>query len=62
MGKLVIGDTAPDFALPNHQGSLIQLSNIYQQQHVLLVFNLGFACSKSASQTTLHHPYGAVAS
>ncbi len=43
MGKLKVGDSAPDFALPNYQGSLIQLSNIYQQQNVLLVFNLGFA-------------------
>jgi len=43
MKKLVIGDSAPDFALPDHQGTIIRLSDIVQQQNVLLVFNLGFA-------------------
>ena len=43
MKKLVIGDSAPDFALPNQQGTIIRLSDIVQQQNVLLVFNLGFA-------------------
>lgn len=43
MGKLKVGDSAPDFALPNHQGTMIRLSDIIQRQNVLLVFNLGFA-------------------
>jgi len=43
MKKLSVGDTAPDFALPNHQGTLIRLSDLIQQKNVMLVFNLGFA-------------------
>jgi hypothetical protein len=43
LGKLSVGDDVPDFALPDHQGTLIQLSDIYEHQNVLLVFNLGFA-------------------
>jgi peroxiredoxin len=40
--KLTLGDQAPDFSLPDHEGRSITLSNLYQDQHVLLVFNIGF--------------------
>ena len=43
MRKLAVGDPAPNFALPNHQGTTISLSDVVQRQNVLLVFNLGFA-------------------
>ena len=42
MNRFALGDTAPDFTLPNHHGVLFKLSGIYRQQNVLLVFNLGF--------------------
>jgi peroxiredoxin len=42
MARLSVGDLAPDFALPNHEGVLFRLSEVYRAQHVLLVFNLGF--------------------
>jgi len=42
MNRLLVGDIAPDFALPDHKGELLKLSNVYQTQNVLLVFNLGF--------------------
>jgi peroxiredoxin len=41
--KLSIGDIAPDFSLPDHQGQIGQLSTITQDHNVLLVFNIGFA-------------------
>jgi peroxiredoxin len=41
--KLNIGDSAPDFSLPNHQGEIIQLSKMLQHHPILLVFNIGFA-------------------
>lgn len=40
---LSIGDLAPDFTLPNQEGELIQLSDIYKNHNVVLVFNIGFA-------------------
>ena len=43
MEKLSLGDLAPDFSLPDHEGNLIKLSDLYQHHHVLLVFNIGFA-------------------
>ena len=42
MKRLTVGDTAPDFALPDHRGEMYRLSNLTAAQHVLLVFNLGF--------------------
>jgi len=42
MNHLSVGETAPDFTLPNHEGEFFKLSEIYQTQNVLLVFNLGF--------------------
>jgi peroxiredoxin len=41
--KLKIGDRAPDFSLPNHQGEMVQLSKMLQDKPLLLVFNIGFA-------------------
>jgi hypothetical protein len=41
--KLTIGDCAPDFSLPNHQGEMVQLSEMLQDHPLLLVFNIGFA-------------------
>jgi len=43
MKQLEIGDTAPDFTLPDHTGQLVSLSEIYRSKYVLLVFNIGFA-------------------
>ena len=43
MKQLSVGDKALDFALPDYQGKLHQLSDIYQENFVLLVFNIGFA-------------------
>lgn len=42
MGRLSAGDVAPDFALPNHEGALVRLSDVLQRHHALLLFNLGF--------------------
>lgn len=42
MDRLTVGDAAPDFTLPDHEGTHFTLSDLYQTQHVLLVFNLGF--------------------
>jgi len=41
--RLSIGDKAPDFSLPDHQGQLHRLSELYRTRNVLLVFNIGFA-------------------
>lgn len=43
MNRLTVGDTAPDFALPDYTGTLFKLTDIYRSQNVLLVFNIGFA-------------------
>jgi hypothetical protein len=43
MNRLSVGDIAPDFSLPDHTGRLVRLSDVNQSQHVLLVFNIGFA-------------------
>lgn len=43
MQRLTVGDTAPDFSLTDYQGNTYQLSELYQHQNVLLVFNIGFA-------------------
>jgi hypothetical protein len=40
--RLTPGDIAPDFALLNHQGRPVRLSELCVRQNVLLVFNLGF--------------------
>jgi len=42
MKRLCVGDQAPDFTLPNHEGSAFKLSEILSSQNVMLVFNLGF--------------------
>lgn len=42
MKRLSVGDAAPDFALPDHEGKFHRLSELYSGQHVLLVFNIGF--------------------
>jgi peroxiredoxin len=43
MTKLLVGDQAPDFELPDHHGNLLHLSQIYKDQYALLVFNIGFS-------------------
>jgi len=43
MEKLTVGDFAPDFSLPDHEGTLHPLSKHYRQHNLLLVFNIGFA-------------------
>lgn len=42
MNRLVAGDLAPDFALPDHNGVMFRLSDAHRSQYVLLVFNLSF--------------------
>lgn len=58
MNSLSVGDLAPDFELPNHEGELIRLSDICKTQNALLVFNIGFAwphCRNHMAQ--LRHDY-----
>ena len=43
MDHLSIGEHAPDFALPDHNGEEIRLSELTKSQNVLLIFNIGFA-------------------
>jgi len=43
MKQLSVGDIAPDFSLPDHEGKIVQLSDVYRNHNVLLVFNIGFA-------------------
>ncbi len=43
MTCLQVGDTAPDFELPDQTGEFYRLSEILKSKHALLVFNLGFA-------------------
>lgn len=43
MKYLSMGDNAPDFSLPDHQGIIHTLSELYKTINVLLVFNIGFA-------------------
>ena len=42
MNRLAVGEIAPDFALPDHQGAMYRLSELTPTQKVLLVFNIGF--------------------
>jgi len=41
--RLSIGDHAPDFSLPDHEGQFYKVSDLSRTQNVLLVFNIGFA-------------------
>lgn len=43
MEKLMVGDRAPDFTLPGADVEMVTLSEVYAQQNVILVFNIGFA-------------------
>jgi hypothetical protein len=43
MEKLIVGDPAPDFELPNHKSDLVRLSEMTRDKNVMLVFNIGFA-------------------
>lgn len=40
--KLKVGDTAPDFALPNGDGKLVTLADYTSQGPVILVFYRGY--------------------
>jgi peroxiredoxin len=42
MSHLSVGAAAPEFALPNHEGTLVSLSDVLQKHNALLLFNLGF--------------------
>ncbi len=42
MSRLSGGDVAPDFALPNHEGTPVSLSEVLEKHNALLLFNLGF--------------------
>jgi peroxiredoxin len=42
MGRLSVGDLAPDFALPNHEEIHVSLSEVLEKRNALLLFNLGF--------------------
>lgn len=37
-GALTVGEPAPDFALPDHTGRLVRLSDFRGKQHVVLAF------------------------
>ena len=41
MDAYQVGDSAPDFALPDHEGNIYRLSELTAEKNVLLVFNLG---------------------
>ncbi len=41
--KVAINAPAPDFTLPDWQGTPVRLSEFRDRQHVVLVFNRGFA-------------------
>lgn len=43
MKRLIVGDNAPDFTLPDYTGKNYTLSELLHTQHVLLVFNFGFS-------------------
>ncbi len=43
MTCLQVGDAAPGFELPDHNGEMQELSKLLKEQRVLLVFNIGFA-------------------
>lgn len=43
MSQLEVGDRATDFSLPDHNGVLHTLSEVYRSHNVLLVFNIGFS-------------------
>jgi len=42
MAKVMIDQSAPDFALEDYEGNEVQLSQFRGGQYVLLVFNRGF--------------------
>ncbi len=42
MDRLSVGDAAPGFELPDHEGHVVKLSEVLCSGKVLLVFNLGF--------------------
>ena len=42
MTRLSVGDVAPEFALPDHEGNPVKLSEMLGSHKVLMVFNLGF--------------------
>ncbi|NND38383.1 MAG: redoxin domain-containing protein [Pseudomonadales bacterium] len=48
--KLLAGDAAPDFTLPNSQGEKISLSDYKGKQHLLLLFYRGSWCPYCVSQ------------
>jgi peroxiredoxin len=39
----MVGDTAPDFSLPDYNGRLYTLSELTARKSALLVFNIGLA-------------------
>ncbi|NMB68952.1 MAG: hypothetical protein GYA20_09340 [Chloroflexi bacterium] len=41
--RLSVGSTAPDFTLPDQDGTPFNLAQITQTRNALLVFNIGFA-------------------
>lgn len=41
--RLSAGSAAPDFTLPDHNGTPFTLSAITMARNALLVFNIGFA-------------------
>ena len=43
MARVEINTPAPDFSLEDFQGRPIRLADYRQAQHVVLVFNRGFA-------------------
>lgn len=42
MSHLSPGAAAPEFALPNHEGILVSLSDVLREHNAFVLFNLGF--------------------
>ncbi len=42
MPRVELDAEAPDFALENHRGRTVQLSDFRGQKHIVLVLNRGF--------------------
>jgi peroxiredoxin len=43
MSKVKVNAKAPDFVLPRFDGEVVRLADYAGNQHVVLVFNRGFA-------------------